>query len=351
MAMFSEAPRDFTAADIPQPEIIDPNSVPSYRWGFIGAGDIAEVMAAALAKHTNQRVVAVGSQTPGKGRAFAEKFDIARHYDNYADLANDPEVDIVYVATLPHTHLADARHAIRAGKHVLIEKPSTMTAADTETLYSEARAAGVLAMEAMWSRYLPQASIIRQMLAAGTLGEITMLQSDFGQDNRDIARLWLKDSSIVMDMGIYPISFAQMVLGSPSKIIAGGKMHDEYVEAMAAAILEFDSGARAVLATSGHSHIPTIASITGDVGVLTMDGPFFIPTSLELRPALFNSHGPRWTDQTGVVGHEGLSYQATYMAKFISESLSESPLHSHAEVIEGIRIGEEIRRQVGVVYP
>jgi predicted dehydrogenase len=351
MAMFSEAPRDFTAADIPAPEIIDPMSVPSFRWGFIGAGDIAEVMAAALAKHTNQRVVAVGSQTPGKGKAFAERFGIERHYDNYADLANDPEVDIVYVATLPHTHLDDARHAIRAGKHVLIEKPSTMTAKDTATLYSEAKAAGVLAMEAMWSRYLPQASIIRQMLAAGTLGEITMLQSDFGQDNRDIARLWLKDASIVMDMGIYPISFAQMVLGNPTKITAAGKMHNGEVEAMAAAVLEFASGARAVLATSGHSHIPTIASITGDAGVLTLDGPFFIPTSLELRPALFNSHGPRWTDQTGVVAHEGLSYQATYMAKFISEGLLESPLHTHADVVEGIRIGEEIRRQVGVVYP
>lgn len=351
MAMFSEAPRDFTAGDIPAPEIIDPNSVNSYRWGFIGAGDIAEVMAAALAKHTNQQVVAVGSHTPGKGKAFAEKFGISRHYDSYADLANDPEVDIVYVATLPHTHLEDALHAIYAGKHVMIEKPSTMTAHDTEILYRKAREAGVFAMEAMWSRYLPQASIIRQMLAAGTLGEITMLQSDFGQDNRDIARLWLKDSSIVLDMGIYPISFAQMVLGSPSRIIAAGKMHDENVEAMAAAILEFDSGARAVIATSGHSHIPTIASISGNRGVLTMDGPFFIPTSLELRPSLFNSQGPRWTDDTGVVAHEGLSYQATYMAKFIGEGLTESPLHTHAEVVEGIRIGEEIRRQVGVVYP
>jgi predicted dehydrogenase len=351
MAMFSEAPRDFTAADIPAPEIIDPQSVPSYRWGFIGAGDIAEVMAAALAKHTNQRVVAVGSQTPGKGKGFAERFGIERHYDNYADLANDPEVYIVYVATLPHTHLADARHAIRAGKHVLIEKPSTMTAKDTETLYTEAKAAGVLAMEAMWSRYLPQASIIRQLLAAGTLGEITMLQSDFGQDNREIARLWMKDSSIVMDMGIYPISFAQMVLGSPSRIIAAGKMANENVEAMATAILDYESGARAVITISGHSHVPTTASVSGDDGVLVLDGPFFIPTSLELRPALFNSHGPRWSDTTGVVGHEGLSHQANYMAKFISEGLLESPLHTHAEVVEGIRIGEEIRRQVGVTYP
>jgi predicted dehydrogenase len=203
----------------------------------------------------------------------------------------------------------------------------------------------------MWSRYLPQASVIRQMLAAGTLGQITLLQADFGQDNREIARLWLKDSSIVMDMGIYPISFAQMVLGSPSRIIAGGKMHNENVEAMAAAILEYESGARAVLTVSGHSHVPTTASISGDEGVLVLDGPFFIPTSLELRPALFNSHGPRWSDECGIVGHEGLSHQANYMAKLIHEGLLESPLHTHAEVVEGIRIGEEIRRQVGVTYP
>ena len=144
-----------------------------------------------------------GQKIPSE-RVLAERFGVARHYDNYADLANDPEVDIVYIATLPHTHLDDARNAIRAGKHVLIEKPSTLTAKDTETLYAEAKAAGVLAMEAMWSRYLPQASIIRQMLAKGTFGEITLLQADFGQDNREIARLWLKDSSIVMDMGIYP---------------------------------------------------------------------------------------------------------------------------------------------------
>jgi predicted dehydrogenase len=189
------------------------------------------------------------------------------------------------------------------------------------------------------------------MLAAGTLGEITLLQADFGQDNREIARLWLKDSSIVMDMGIYPISFAQMVLGSPSRIIAGGKMHNENVEAMATAILEYDSGARAVLTVSGHSHVPTTASISGDEGVLVLDGPFFIPTSLELRPALFNSHGPRWSDESGVVGHEGLSHQANHMAKYIHEGLLESPLHTHAEVVEGIRIGEEIRRQVGVTYP
>jgi predicted dehydrogenase len=97
--------------------------------------------------------------------------------------------------------------------------------------------------------------------------------------------------------------------------------------------------------------VPTTASISGDEGALVLDGPFLIPTSLELRPALFNSHGLRWSDETAVIGHEGLSCQATYMAKCIQEGLPESPLHTHADVVERIRIGEEIRRQMGVTYP
>jgi hypothetical protein len=97
--------------------------------------------------------------------------------------------------------------------------------------------------------------------------------------------------------------------------------------------------------------VSTTTSISGDEGVLVLDGPFLLPTSLELRPALFNSHGPRWSYETAVIGHEGLGRQATYMAKCIQECLLESPLHTHAEVVDGIPIGEEIRRQMGVIYP
>ncbi len=172
MAMFAKAPKSFELSDIPAPELIDPSSVPALRWGILGAGDIAEVFAETVAANTNQQVVAVASKTPGKGVAFASRFGIPRSYASYEELVQDPDVDAVYIATLPNTHKADALLAIAASKHVLIEKPSALLAADAEEIYAAARAAKVFAMEAMWSRYLPQASIIRQLVSSGAIGEI-----------------------------------------------------------------------------------------------------------------------------------------------------------------------------------
>ncbi|MFM7014229.1 MAG: Gfo/Idh/MocA family protein [Actinomycetota bacterium] len=349
MAMFAEAPKLFDQSDIPAPEIIDPNSVPSLRWGILGAGDIAEVFADTVAKNTRQKIVAVASKTPGKAETFAQRFQIPKIYNNYEDLVADEEVDAVYVATLPHTHKSDALIAIAAKKHLLIEKPSALVAQDAEEIYGAAKKAGVFAMEAMWSRYLPQASIIRQLVQGGSLGHIEVIQADFGQDNRSIERLWIPGrSSIMQDMGIYPISFAQMLLGDPIKITATGSLHEGISEDFASAVLEYSSGAKAVINVSGKAHLPTTASVSGTLGVLVVDGPFFVPSGLELRPALFNSHGPRW-EQTGEIqGHAGLCYQINHFAKYVGQGLLESPLQSHKDTISVIQTGEEIRRQVGV---
>lgn len=141
MAMFAEAPKDFSLSDIPEPEVIEKDSVQSLRWGIVGAGDIAEVFAETVAKNTNQLIVAVASKTPGKGEKFAARFGITKSYSSYEQLVADPEIDAVYVATLPNTHKADALLAIAAGKHVLIEKPSALLAKDAEEIYAEARRA------------------------------------------------------------------------------------------------------------------------------------------------------------------------------------------------------------------
>lgn len=349
MAMFAEAPRLFELSDIPEPEIVDPDSVPQLRWGILGAGDIAEVFADTVAKNTRQQIIAVASKTPGKGESFANRFGIDKSYQSYEELVQNPEIDAVYVATLPNTHKPDALLAIAAKKHVLIEKPSALLAADAEEIYSAARAAGVFAMEAMWSRYLPQASSIRQLVHSGAIGDIEVLQADFGQDNRTIERLWIPgQSSIMQDMGIYPISFAQMLLGDPIKITATGQLHEGKSESFASAVLEYASGARAVITVSGKAHLPTIASVSGTTGVIAVDGPFFVPAGFELRPALFNAHGPRFEHTGAIQGHAGLCYQINHFAKYLGEGLLESPLQSHRDTLSVIRIGEEIRRQVGV---
>jgi predicted dehydrogenase len=349
MAMFAEAPRLFKLDDIPTPEVVSPDSVPSLRWGILGAGDIAEVFAETVELNTKQQIVAVASKTPGKGESFASRFGISKVFSSYQELVESDDVDAVYVATLPHTHRADALLAISAGKHVLIEKPTALLAHDAEAIYESASRAGVFAMEAMWSRYLPQASIIRQLVSSGAIGAIEVLQADFGQDNRTIERLWIPgQSSIMQDMGIYPISFAQMLLGDPVKITATGSLHNGTSEAFASAVLEFESGARAVINVSGKAHLPTTASVSGTLGVIVVDGPFFVPSGFELRPALFNSHGPRWEHTGSIQGHAGLCYQVNHFAKYVGEGLRESPLQTHRDTISVIRIGEEIRRQLGV---
>ena len=348
MAMFSNVVKHFSESDIPTPDLLDPASVPSLRWGILGAGDIADVLIDTLKKHTKQQVIAIASKTPGKASALASKYGVEQTFDSYEALCDQRDIDVVYIATLPHTHLADALIAINNGKHVLIEKPSTIRAAEAKILYEAAAKAGVFAMEAMWSRYLPQASIIRKIISEGLLGDISLIQVDFGQDNRAIARLWLPEASIMQDMGIYPIAFTEQILGLPKKITATGQLHNSRSEAMASAVFEYESGARAVVTTSGYSHVPTRASVSGSEGVLEVDAPFFTPSGLTLKEAVFNGKGPHWSDSTGVVGHEGLCYQANYLASYVSQGLLESPLHTHAQTVAIIGIGEEIRRQIGV---
>lgn len=348
MAMFSDLVKSFSSSDFPEADHLDPASVPTLRWGIVGAGDIADVFINTLKKHTNQQVVGIASKTPGKAEALAGKHGVEKTYSSYEDLCAQPEVDVIYIATLPSTHLADSLIAIGAGKHLLIEKPTTINAADAKTLYDAAKSAGVFAMEAMWSRYLPQASMIRKMLDRGTLGRIELIQADFGQDARDVARLWLPGASIVQDMGIYPIAFTEQILGLPNKITATGQLHSPHSEAMASAVFEYESGARAVITTTGYSHVPTRASVSGTEGVLLVDSPFFTPSGLGLREAVFNGQGPRWKDATGIAGHEGLCYQANYLASYVSQGLLESPLHTHDQTVAIIGIGEEIRRQIGV---
>jgi predicted dehydrogenase len=348
MAMFADVVKNFSTADIPEPDLLDSSSVPSLRWGIVGAGDIADIFVHTLQKHTKQQVVGIASKTPGKAEALASKYGVAQTYNSYEAICAQKSVDVIYIATLPSTHLADSLIAINAGKHLLVEKPSAISKAEAEVLYSAAKSAGVFAMEAMWSRYLPQASILRKMLEEGTLGTIELIQADFGQDNRAIPRLWLPGASIVQDMGIYPIAFTEQILGTPIKITAAGKLHSPHSEAMASAIFEYSSGARAVITTSGYSHLPTRASVSGTEGVLLVDSPFFTPSGLGLREAVFNGTGPNWRDTTGVVGHEGLCYQANYLASYVSQGLIESPLHTHQQTVAIIGIGEEIRRQIGV---
>ncbi len=331
----------------PTPHIIDPNSVTSYRWGVMGAAGIAESFVAGVQKHASQQIVAVASRTPGKAEAFAKNFGIESH-GNYEDLLAREDIDVVYIPTLPSQHKDHALQAIAAGKHVLIEKPLALVPSEAAEIFAAAKAKGVLAMEAMWTRYLPQYDIIRQLLENGTLGEIELVNVSMAQANLEIPRLWKKGhGDPFFDMGIYPVSFCQTFLGNPVKITAQGILNKDGIDEETSVQLTYANGARAYILVSGRAGIAGIAQIAGTKAKLDVGPEFFIPSKLELRDVDFNAPATTWKDESNVIAHEGLSYQATALASFLDQGMLESPYESHADSLANLEACSEVIRLIG----
>ena len=332
---------------IPAPRIIDPASVTSYRWGIMGAAGIAESFVAGVQKHTKQQIVAVASRTPGKAQDFAQRFGLESH-DNYEDLLARTDIDVVYIPTLPSQHRDHALQAIAAGKHVLVEKPVTLDPEEAKEIFTAAKAKGVLVMEAMWTRYLPQYDSIRQLLEAGTLGEIEIVNVSMCQANLEIPRLWKKNhGDPLFDMGIYPVSFAQTFLGNPVKITAQGVLNKDGIDEEVSAQLHYANGGRTYILVSGRAGIPSIGQVGGTKAKLDVGPEFFTPSKLELRAQDFNSTPTTWIDESPVQAHEGLGYQATALAKFLDQGLLESPYESHADSVANLEVCAEIVRLIG----
>jgi predicted dehydrogenase len=334
---------------LPAPRIVDPNSVPKLRWGVIGPGAIAETFVDATHKYTQQRITAVASRTPGKGDAFARQRGIETVYTDYEHLVGDPNIDVIYVATTHEFHLDHALLAIQAGKHVLVEKPIAITAEQAQRIADAAKAANVLAMEAMWTRYLPHTDVIRQLLADDVFGEITMVTADFGH-NATGKRLWNPaDGGALLDLGIYPLAWVSMALGTPTSVSATGHLSESGIDEQSIVRLEYASGAQAVVTTSLRSMGTVRASIAGREATLDSHVPFFTPSGFTLRSSVFEPIEHTFTDTSPIQKHEGLSYQATALAKFVGEGLLDSPFRPLKEVVSDIRIIDTARHQIGAL--
>lgn len=335
----------------PEAEIFFPGQgEPELRWGIIAPGWVAGNFAGAVNRHTHQTLAAVASRSLDRAEKFANEHGIGRAYDSYLELVDDPEIDVVYVASPHSEHLEQGLLAIAAGKHVLIEKPIATSAAAARTLVAAAAGAGVMLMEAMWSRYQPQTSVVRKLVTDGVLGEIASVVADHGQAmpfdpqgrmfNPDLA------GGALLDLGIYPVQFDSMVLGAPTSITAVGAMTETGVDACSTLVLGHDGIAQSTLTTSLLASTPNSALVAGTEARLEIDGPFHLPTSMTLRDNSF--FGPRqtWQDPTGVSLLDGLAWEATAFARYAGEGRSESPLHTLDETVSILETIDEARRQV-----
>ncbi|NWL11099.1 oxidoreductase [Paenarthrobacter nitroguajacolicus] len=339
-----------TSIGLPHPRVPESRDAPSLRWGIMGPGWIAERFTESIQAHTGQVIAAVGSRSLNRSKAFAEAFDIPAAYGSYEELAAAPDVDIVYVCT-PHTgHHAAAVLAIDAGKHVLVEKPVGLDAAQAGDIAARAEAAGVFAAEAMWTFFLPKFDVIRQILDAGTLGTITTVVAEYGEHFDPSHRIFNPDlaGGPLLDLGTYPLALVTEVLGSPRYLWAVGQPHESGVNAQLSAIMQFDGGAQAVVNTHVHNFTPTAATIVGSKATLVIDGPFNMPGAFEIR----FPDGSRLRHDEPAGGHfEGLHYEAAAVARAIAAGSTQSSERTLAASIRTLEVADEIRRQLGVVFP
>lgn len=333
----------------PAPIIPAKDSVPALRWGILAPGGIAATFASAVQTHTAQELVAVASRSLDRAQDFANTWGIDKAFGDYAELLANSDIDVVYIAAQQHVHRDLALQSIAAGKHILVEKPFAMTGAEAREIVAAARAAGVFAMEAMWTRYLPQTSVISQLVADGVLGDIHLVTADHGQHIPEGHRVRSLESGggALLDLGIYPIAFASQILGAPTAVHNVGSLIETGVDAQSLLTLSYAGAARAQLNTTLLARTPITASVAGTDALLEVGRGFFTPSTLTLSKPGFDGESIHWADETGIKGHRGLSYQATALAGYVAQGLTESPVHSLDETVAILDTIDSARWQLG----
>ncbi len=323
----------------------DPMDAPALRWGILGTGWIADRFTAALA-HTGQRVAAVASRSADKAQAFASARGIPRGYGSYADLVADPGVDIVYVATPHPQHRENALLSIAAGKPVVVEKPFAINAAQAREIAEAAQAAGVFAMEALWSFLLPKWDVLAQLIADGALGQVRAVHSDHGEvfagDHR------IKDPALaggaMLDMGLYDVALIDFVLGStPQQVVATGWRGPSGVVEDIGASMVWPDGRTAVFHTSTTARLPIRAAVAGTEATVVLDDPFFMPgpfTLTDMAGRELRYDEPR-------IRHEALYVSAVEAARCIGEGRTQSPALPLAGSVGRLALMDAVRAGCG----
>ncbi|HYN74804.1 MAG TPA: Gfo/Idh/MocA family oxidoreductase [Candidatus Limnocylindria bacterium] len=320
------------------------------RWGIVGTGGIATAFVLDLELLPDAEVVAVGSRSQTSADAFGDAHDIGHRYSTYAELVADPEVDVVYVATPHPGHYAAALLAIEAGKAVLVEKPFMLNAREAEEVVAAARQQGTFLMEAMWTRFLPHVVEVRALLAAGAIGDVVSVVADHGQWFPEDAshRLFAPElgGGALLDLGVYPISFCSMVLGTPSRVTAAGTKAFTGVDAQTSLLLEHASGAHGVVTTTLAAATANTAVINGTAGRIEIARTFYAPSSY----TVYDRVGQPELHTVPFAGH-GLRMQATEVGRCLRAGLTESPIMPLDETLAIMRTMDEARRQTGLAYP
>ena len=321
----------------------------TFKWGILGPGGIARAFAKDLQLLEGHEVAAVGSRTLSNAQEFAKTFG-GTAYGSYEELVADPTVDAIYVATPHPSHKENVITALNAGKPVLCEKPFAVNAHEAREMVAAAEKNGVALMEAMWARFLPHYADVREIIASGVLGQILTVQADHGQRlaDRNIPRLVEPSlaGGALLDLGIYPVSFAHMILGNPANITASAVLTDRGVDAQTSMIFDYADGAQAILTTTMIEQTPCRAVVAGVNGWLEIDRTFYNPTSM--RVVLFDGSVTQYPHT--YTGH-GLREQAEAFKKLVHSGKTQSEILTWKDTVDIMGTLDAVRSQIGLRYP
>lgn len=320
------------------------------RWGILGTGGIARLFTSDL-NLTDRAVTAVGSRTQESADAFASTFGIPRAHGSYEALAADPEVDVIYVSTPHPFHAEGARLALEHGKHVLVEKPFTLNAAEARAVVDLAAAKGLVVLEAMWTRWLPHMVRVRELLATGALGEVRAVLADHDQKLPVNPEHRLQNPALgggaLLDLGIYPVSFAWDVFGAPSSVHAISSPTATGVDRQTAIIFGYPGGEQAVLHTQLDARGPSTATIIGTEARIQIDPVWYTPTSFSL---IDPSDAVIERFEQEVPGR-GMQFQAFELERLVAEGATGGEVLPPEQSVAIMGTLDEIRRQILLRYP
>ena len=319
-------------------------------WGILGPGSISRKFAADLQRAAGAKLVAVGSRDPDRAARFADEFGFRNSHGDYQSLAEDPEVDAVYIGS-PHTfHAEHAILCLSHGKHVLCEKSLAINEAQAARMIETAAQKNLLLMEAMWTRFLPAIVRIRELLKEGVIGEPRMLTADFGfrAEFNSSSRLFNPElgGGTLLDLGVYPVSFASMLFGEPTAISGMANLGRTNIDEEAAIILHHRGGEMAVAATSFRVETPREAVILGTEGSIRIHCPWWAASRFTVR----RGEEAKEVLEIPFQGN-GYTHEAEEFMDLIRSDRRDSPIMPLDESLSVMRTMDALRRQWGVTYP
>jgi predicted dehydrogenase len=315
------------------------------RWGVVGPGEIAAGFAEAMRSVQDGEIVAVASRSAERAAAFGDRFGIARRYGDYAALAADPDVDVVYVATPASRHEQDTLALLEAGKHVLCEKPFALDAGQARRMAEQAWARGSFLMEAIWSRFLPAYRTLAEVLGSGRIGEPLLVEADFGMRWPLQPEHRLFDPKLgggaLLDLGIYPVQLCSLVLGPVRHVVADGVIGETGVDEQVAAVLRHDGGRLGVVKAAIRTAMTCTARISGTEGWIDLPACMHCPAALTVTTRV----GGAERIDASYEGN-GLRFEIAEVHRCLAEGLTESPVMPLDETIAIASVLDAIRAQV-----